>query len=261
MKFKLLSDLHLEFDRGNPWIPPNPDKNVVLLLAGDIHLGVKGADWIKDRCEEYKHVVYILGNHEYYKHEYWEVKSAWHGLAKTMPGNFHFLDEGSAVMLDNIAVIGGTLWTLIHEDDEKAKNYGWYAGTRMNDYRIAKFYDGERERRLEPMDTRDEHILTIKNFEYMIGQLQQNRKILVMTHHLPSESCVDRHFKGDMMNPFYMTDLEWMMEKYNIDVWVHGHTHVNVDTEIHGTRIICNPRGYAGYELNPEFKEDLIFEL
>lgn len=30
-----------------------------------------------------------------------------------------------------------------------------------------------------------------------------------------------------------------------IDAWIYGHSHTNIDTEIDGTRIICNPMGYV----------------
>lgn len=30
-----------------------------------------------------------------------------------------------------------------------------------------------------------------------------------------------------------------------IDVWIYGHSYTNIDTEIGGTRIICNPMGYV----------------
>jgi hypothetical protein len=33
-----------------------------------------------------------------------------------------------------------------------------------------------------------------------------------------------------------------------IKVWVHGHMHDPFDYTLGETRVICNPRGYIGYE-------------
>ncbi len=41
MKIRVLSDLHREFA---DWTPPKGDQDVVL-LAGDIHSGMKGIAW------------------------------------------------------------------------------------------------------------------------------------------------------------------------------------------------------------------------
>ena len=84
-------------------------------------------------------------------------------------------------------------------------------------------------------------------------------KTIVMTHHLPHELCVHERFKGSMLNDYFRTDLNWMFEKYDIDYWVHGHTHDNVDVHVGKTRILCNPMGYHGVELNRDFNEDMTF--
>ena len=46
-------------------------------------------------------------------------------------------------------------------------------------------------------------------------------------------------------------DESGIYKRYNI--WIHGHTHMSNDFKLHKTRIICNPRGYVGHELNPDF--------
>jgi len=53
----------LEF--GSIDIPPT-DADVVV-LAGDVHVGVEGRAWIKTQFPG-KPVVYVLGNHEFYQH-------------------------------------------------------------------------------------------------------------------------------------------------------------------------------------------------
>jgi hypothetical protein len=43
MKLNILSDLHKEFDL---FTPPQTEADIVI-LAGDIHVGKKGIDWIQ----------------------------------------------------------------------------------------------------------------------------------------------------------------------------------------------------------------------
>jgi predicted phosphodiesterase len=61
MKIRILSDLHLEFRH---WTPPEADADVIV-LAGDIHVGIHGVEWAR-RSFPLNPVVYVPGNHEFY---------------------------------------------------------------------------------------------------------------------------------------------------------------------------------------------------
>ena len=268
-KFKLMSDLHLEFfDRKRygiadqpVWMPPElpDDKDTVLLLAGDIHVGTQAKPWIEIMCARFKHVIYILGNHEFYHNEFYEVKDTWQYLK--MPDNFTFLDDGIQI-IDDVRIIGGTLWTDVRD---QTKDFGftvWNGKQRMSDYRVTTINHKRtgQHRMLTPEDTIAAHKDTLDYFKIMLAEPFEG-KTIVMTHHLPHEDCVADHFKDNAFNPFYVTNLDYVMDNFNIDVWVHGHTHSNIDIKVHDTRILCNPRGYHGVELNRDFNEDLTFEL
>ena len=41
----------------------------LVILAGDVNLGTKGIEWIKSTIKNIP-VIYVLGNHEYYKGSY-----------------------------------------------------------------------------------------------------------------------------------------------------------------------------------------------
>jgi hypothetical protein len=38
------------------------------------------------------------------------------------------------------------------------------------------------------------------------------------------------------------------MDRPQIKLWTHGHTHELFDYMIGDTRVVCNPRGYINYE-------------
>lgn len=259
MKFKLLTDLHLEFYRKTirtgvikqypEWTPTptDEDKDTILLLAGDIDVGTKGKAWIEDRCEQFQFVVYILGNHEFYGQDFDTVINDWTNM--DMPENFKFLNDGVIHFGNEVRVIGGTLWTLVTDPFDM-----WNGRKAMSDYHVIK-RNGEN---LTVNATNNAHQLTALFIE---AQLQRpwKGKTIVMTHHLPHPLCVADRFKTDSLTAYFMTDLDYIIENYDIDVWAHGHTHDNVDVTVHGTRILCNPMGYHGVALNQDFNEGLTF--
>jgi hypothetical protein len=65
-----------------------------------------------------------------------------------------------------------------------------------------------------------------------------------------------------MMNGCYYSDLvEFIMDRPEIVLWTHGHTHEDFDYMIGTTRVICNPRGYVGYEERADQWKPKIVEL
>ena len=67
MKIRVLSDLHLDFDDDHAsfTVPELPSD--VVVIAGDVQLGSAGIDWIADRFGDVPKL-YVLGNHEFYRH-------------------------------------------------------------------------------------------------------------------------------------------------------------------------------------------------
>jgi Calcineurin-like phosphoesterase len=261
MKFKLLSDLHLEFyGRQRPGLPDAPvwkptpsdgDKDTVLLLAGDVHVGEKGKPWIEEMCDRFQHVVYILGNHEYYNHVWQDILGFWKEYQG--PDNFTFL-ENKTLHLDNVRILGTTMWTKV--DDPFAR---WRGQQGMSDYHVilVKGLDGK-HRKLNVSDTDAVHVQAANFLKDELAK-PWNGTTIVMTHHLPHPVCVHPRFKDSPLNEFFMCDMTYILENFDIDYWVHGHTHDCVDTHVGKTRILCNPMGYHGVQLNRDFNEDLVF--
>ena len=103
MNIRLYSDLHIEFE---DFIADAKDVDVVV-LAGDIDIGVRGVDWIirqQFKCP----VICSLGNHEYYKHLYPSLAGKVKEYATG--NNIHVLENGS-VDIGGVRFHGATLWT------------------------------------------------------------------------------------------------------------------------------------------------------
>jgi hypothetical protein len=66
---------------------------------------------------------------------------------------------------------------------------------------------------------------------------------VIVTHHAPSLRSCNPAYRDHPVTAAYVSDLEWMLDG-RAALWVHGHTHLCVDYEIGGTRVVANQRGY-----------------
>ena len=283
MKIALASDVHLEFGQLEINNTENAD---VLILSGDIcvakdlndraDVNILGESHKSNRyhaffqkcSEEFKHVVYIAGNHEHYHGDFaTSIPRICEKLAYLR--NIHFLDK-EFVTFDDVTFVGGTLWTDMNKEDPHTlysiKGY-------MNDYQIIKnsdravnFRDEEgnfriRQANFSPEDSVEDHKAMLDFIDHSTKDI--NRKFVVVGHHAPSKLSTKPQYEKDVMvNGAYSSDLsEFILDRPQIKAWTHGHTHHKFDYMIGSTRIICNPRGYIDYERDAEFFELQYFEV
>lgn len=252
MKLHILSDLHIEFgDMKTPVVESD-----VVVLAGDIHIGIKGLNWIKNKFKG-KEVIYVLGNHEYY---YSIIPESADILKKKSEDtNIHIL-ENEELIINDVVFLGCTLWTdfKLYDDIESAANY---SKSMMNDYKLIRVMPGYRR-----LDTSDVIGFHNESFEWLSEKVKEHdgKKVVVVTHNGPSiKSCLPK-YKNDPLTASFVSNLEGFIRKSNISLWVHGHTHNSVDYMIGNTRVICNPRGYCrDFDKNENigFKYDLTIKV
>ena len=60
-----------------------------------------------------------------------------------------------------------------------------------------------------------------------------------------------------------VSDAERLIDGSRARLWIHGHTHDSFDYCLNGTRVVCNPRGYArnGVNENPLFDANFLVEI
>jgi len=266
----IVSDLHLEF--GGITIT-NPQKADVLILSGDIMIAdkisateVKTADrYIHtqrykeffDRVSlEFKHVVYVAGNHEFYGGKWNKSLDDIREFLVNYP-NVYFL-EGEMIELDDVVYMGGTLWTDMNKGDPLTLH-----STRdlMTDFSIIR-NDVLGYRKLSPADTVIRHRKTLQYFKF-IAQEHKDKKIVMVGHHAPHQKSISPRYADQfLMNGAYASDLsEFILDHPQIKLVTHGHMHNSTDYMIGDTRVICNPRGYTPDDLNNEFNEYLTVEV
>lgn len=244
MRIRVLSDLHLE---AAPFDPPAAPADVVV-LAGDIDNGPAGVEWAKSRFDV--PVLYVAGNHEPYDGEFHATRDALRDAAAG--SRVQVLDCGETV-IGGVRFIGCTLWAdfaLAGEAGRKLaldKHAPW-----LIDYRSIRW----RDRAFSVADStalhaRDRHWLASRLLRPFPGVT------VVVTHHVPHPGSIAPKFAGHPLNPAFVSNLEDLMG--HAQLWIHGHTHQAFDYTVRGTRIVCNPRGYADEATG--FHADLVVEV
>jgi Icc-related predicted phosphoesterase len=266
MKLAICSDLHLEFGD----ITLKNEGADVLILGGDIMTAQELHDFKTDdvkfadeltrrataeryrdflaRCSaEFPHVIYIAGNHEFYHSKYPDAYKYIEEECKAF-NNVYFLEQSKKEICD-VTFIGATLWTDMNDGD---RNTLLIIKEMMNDYRVIR-NSTRNYARLSPSDTVIRHKNTLNYIKSAIKS-DPNKKYVVVGHHAPSKKSVKPRYAEDIeMNGAYSSDLEDFIKSFpQIVLWTHGHTHDSFDYYIDNTRIVCNPRGYDGWELSAD---------
>lgn len=248
MKIQIISDLHQEFGVSELSFR-NAD---LVILAGDINLGTKGIEWIKENIPD-KPVIYVLGNHEYYKGTYPNTLRKIVELSKA--SNVHVL-ENNFVEFEGVRFHGATLWTDFSLFGNPVE-YGIICQSKMNDYKLIR--RDPSYSKLRTIDTYKIHQISKKWLQNSLAA-SGTYKNVVVTHHAPSIKSLPAIYKDDPISSAYASNLEDLIAEYKPIYWIHGHIHTPVRYKIGETEVICNPHGYISEKYNGYDKE-LIVDL
>ncbi len=264
MRIALLSDLHLEFYGVDQPLPEFKTDADVVVLAGDIGKGAAGVEWAKKEFTQ--PVIMIAGNHEHYgtnlRRNLRECYEAAEG------SHVHFL-ENDDVVIDGVLFLGCTLWTDLDLWGESERDRcAQYCEQFINDFRLIQCGIDERnlmERTLTPRQMREIHLESRAWLGHEFDDGFEG-KIVVVSHHLPSIKSVATRFleseKQSLITSAFASRLDAEIERWQPDLWLHGHTHDSCDYKIGRTRVVCNPRGYSrGPGANPVFDAGLVIEI
>jgi UDP-2,3-diacylglucosamine pyrophosphatase LpxH len=232
LRFQIASDLHIE-EIDSQHI--NTDEYItpiapILILAGDIGNLYKKKqlyNFLEELCEKFAAVIYIPGNHEYYK-----IKSK-----KPMPFyklNFILreLEDGlenlyilrqDCLEINGVIFAGCTLWSkyvlpYLPKFIVRIKGF-------TKEYYNSLYY-------------RD-----LKFIKKVIKYCSVNKKeLVIITHHLPTYQ-IETFKKMDKYASLYFSNLDYILKNHKIHTWICGHIHYNFDIRIDTTRLVCNQKG------------------
>lgn len=244
MKIAYASDIHLEFGGLKLENTVGAD---VLVLAGDISVAwdlnanPKYENFFWRVSNQFKHVIYIMGNHEHYSGDFTHTANIIREFVKKYD-NIHFLDK-ETIVIDGVAFFGGTMWTNMNERDPYVMEY---VNTHMSDFQLVTYNYATG---FNTKDAARQYDETVSILEFDLATVKAD-KFVVVTHHAPSPKSVHQRYELDKeMNYGYHTNMEQFICNHpQIKVWIHGHVHDNFDYTVGDTNVVCNPRGYVKYE-------------
>ena len=178
-------------------------------MAGDIHPSKEVRDNVKKQVED-KYgipVIMVEGNHDFYYSD-WPA------------------DQTEAVIytVNGVKFAVATLWTYISPSDELHKH-------NMADFQVIKGVTPSKWNSL---------------YLDQLGSIIKAKPDVVVTHHAPSYMSLSEKFRGDPLNPYFMSECYGTIVSLKPKLWFHGHVHQEHDYTIGDTRVLCNPYGYPG---------------
>lgn len=239
-KFQLISDIHLEFGSLKKIIKYANN----LILAGDIgypeHKLFK--EFLQNVSNTFDKVFYITGNHEYYQN--WKIGKnikinnieETNQIIKNITDkltNVYFLNNDFYDLDNNVRIIGSTLWTNILPNSKNINDkYQIYINekTLINDDYI--------------IDLHKRNVIFIKN-QLEIAK-EKNKKLVIITHHLPSYQLILDCYKNDLYLDYishFASDLDYLLDN-RIIAWCAGHSHGQCQKIINDTPCYINAYGY-----------------
>ncbi|TXH61715.1 MAG: metallophosphoesterase [Burkholderiaceae bacterium] len=167
------------------------------------------------------------------------------------------------VHIDGVRFLGATLWTdfeLFGEPQQRAASRAEAQRTMRGFSRIRT-----REVGSELFTPDDAAAIFQRHAAWLQRELAQEHEgeTVVITHHAPTRHSIHPRFADSLLNACFVSDAEHLLRVGRVALWVHGHTHDSFDHRVHGTRVVCNPRGYArgGVNENAAFDPDFCVEL
>jgi DNA repair exonuclease SbcCD nuclease subunit len=208
-------------------------------------------DFLKRCSFQFPHVIYIAGNHEFY-HGKWKASLDHLREECAQFNNVYFLENDMKTIGEH-TFIGCTLWTDMNKGDPLTLHA---ISDMMNDFRIIR-NDEHGYTKLRPAHAMWRHHQSMSYIKNVV-QGMHDEKFVVVGHHAPSKQSTHPKYQNDqLMNGGYSSDLsEFILDHPQIKLWTHGHTHDPFDYMIGTTRIVCNPRGYAGHDKHAD-----VFQL
>ncbi|KGD66963.1 metallophosphoesterase [Flavobacterium aquatile] len=251
MKIRYCSDLHLEFADNKEYIRNNPIEPIadILILAGDI-VPFKIMDEHKDFFDyisrNFETTFWIPGNHEYY---YYKVDSS--SFLDTKIRENVFLVNNCVKEVSGVNLIFSTLWSNI----SKAKH--WTIQQAISDFKVIKCNN-----RLFNVD--DYNLLHKESISFIQKALavKSDNKNIVVTHHTPTFVNYPEKYINSKINEAFATNLTDFIEENDIDYWIYGHHHSNVnDFQIGNTKLVTNQLGYVKYNENVDFNSKAFIKI
>lgn len=224
----------------------------VLVIAGDLgHYNLESAKIIGYLRELYfKHVVCVLGNHDYYLIN--RIAMDDYGMnsykrAEEMREMLNAIDgvyclDGTVVEIEGVRFGGCDSW---YDGQYLLHNLNPHFVTTLDDVRAIWKYTINDANYMPNLRLFDD----MWEIEKPKIEATYQECDVMITHVSPSikpEHIPEPHYRKDDGTAFFAFHGEKYVEKTTAKVWIYGHTHTANNYDWHGVQMICNPLGYPG---------------
>jgi len=229
MKIDIFSDLHLDhwmakIYRGElaskvlrKFIEAGKSEADTVFFAGDAGNGYPWYELVmKTLAEYYDIVIGTPGNHDFYKSE----------------GNM-LANHTTEGFLADYTFLATPLWTNFRNKD----GFGRLARRSISD-----FNQIEALKHHEDID--EPWRIMQRVHKECVADLMEFKPNIAMTHFGPIVQSIHPKYEGDALNTYFCNDLKEEFEAINACVWIHGHTHSQMDYTHLDTRVVAHPIGY-----------------
>jgi len=267
------SDLHFEFGGTGLVEAVSSVDADVLVLAGDIATekdysrmanldSPKGKllrDFFDAASANFKAVIVIAGNHEYYGSTLGKADSKIRSTLDSLYSNVHFL-QNEIYEWEDVSFYGTTMWTPMADHNPVYRNDIHFG---MNDFKRIRLGYNENYRKITPNDVAGLHRQSIRDYVEWSSKILQSRKVVLVQHHAPTKLSIADTFKGSRYNDAYYSEYLERILSYDEfgklpDIIIHGHIHTQSSYDFNGVRVLANPRGYEKHEASADnFKFEL----
>ncbi len=254
MKIALMSDLHLSV---HAMAAPRVAADVVV-LAGDLHRPAGAIEWARQFGDT--PTLFVAGNHEFYGGD---LVGTLQELRRQAEGSAVRVLEHDVWHHQGVRFLGCTLWSdyrLFDSAEQRAQGLQ-QASELVRDFsriRVAPDFDD----RFSPAVAQ---LLFDRSVAWLGQQFDMAHPgpTVVITHFAPARGSIAPQFVGSPLNACFVSDLEAQIQRWQPELWLHGHVHHSCDYRVGRTRIVANPRGYApkGEIENKRFDAHQIIDL
>lgn len=238
-----MSDLHVDHP-GSAGVPPLVPGVETVIVAGDTCEGlVRAVETLRRAYPSPTEIVMVAGNHEMWSPR-WSFEE--HFEAGHVAAELHEvrLLENSVEFLGNTRVLGCTLWTDYEICGEDLRGVAMRsAAETMLDHRRIK-WSRDPWMRFRPAEGRILHLQSRNFLERELEKPHSGPTIVVCHHGMTLDAVPPRQRLG-ILSAAYASEMLPMIDRFQPDLVVTGHTHHSIDFLRGRTRMISNPAGYA----------------
>lgn len=249
MKLYYISDLHFEFQPIYDVFKQIPECDVVV-IAGDLDVGANKVIKVLKIVKQYisGKLIYIPGNHEFYGSSYFrESKNFLNNKEELALLGIYILDNDK-ITIDNVNIVGSIGWP-----DHSFKAISKVKYNNYNDFNVID-------------DFSEGHYDWGKTgIEYIKHNLSKDKTNVIVTHWLPTPSCISSRYENNYYNPCFANDwtklIDKLVKKYKITAWIHGHSHDELDMKYNGISFLRNPFSYPSERKNNNINKNKMITI